>query len=84
MASGTPVIAFNRGGTGESVINNKTGVLFHEQSVESIIEGIKKFERRIDSFDAHSIKDYSNKFNRNCFEIKIKEFIAEKMTNFNK
>lgn len=83
MASGTPVIAFNRGGTGESVINNKTGVLFHEQSVESIIEGIKKFERRIDSFDAHSIKDYSNKFNRNGFEIKIKEFIAEKMTNFN-
>jgi glycosyltransferase involved in cell wall biosynthesis len=83
MASGTPVIAFNRGGTGESVIDNKTGILFQEQSSESLIEGINKFERRIDSFDVHSIKDYSNKFNRNCFEIKIKEFIAEKMIDFN-
>lgn len=83
MASGTPVIAFNRGGTGESVIDNKTGILFAEQTVESLINGINKFERKIDKFDAHYIKEYSDLFNRNSFELKMKGFIAEKLMEFN-
>lgn len=83
MAAGTPVIAFRRGGTGESVIDNKTGILFNEQSVESLIECIIKYESRIDSFDVHSIKEYSSKFNRKCFEWKIKKFIAEKLVDSN-
>lgn len=83
MAAGTPVIAFSRGGTGESVIDNKTGILFHESSVESLIYGIEKFESNIKSFDAYMIKEYSNKFNRNYFELMIKEFIVEKIMENN-
>lgn len=83
MAAGTPVIAFSRGGTGESVIDNKTGILFHNQTTDSLIEGIYKFEKMIDLFDIHFIKKYSDKFSRNNFEMKIKEFIAEKMIEFN-
>ena len=79
MAAGTPVIAFSRGGTGESVIDNKTGVLFHEPSIESLIEGIENFESKIDSFDSYLIKEYSNKFNRNHFESIMKEFIVERL-----
>lgn len=84
MAAGTPVIAFSRGGTGESVIDNKTGVLFHEPSIESLIEGIENFESKIDSFDSYLIKEYSNKFNRNNFELMLKEFIVEKLMENNK
>jgi glycosyltransferase involved in cell wall biosynthesis len=83
MAAGTPVIAYGKGGTGESVIHNKTGILFNEANVDSLLDGIKKFEDRIDTFDINSIKEYSNKFNRNNFEMSIKEYIAEKMSEFN-
>jgi glycosyltransferase involved in cell wall biosynthesis len=83
MAAGTPVIAFSRGGTGESVIDDKTGILFHEPSVESLIEGVKKFESKTDSFDSYLIKEYSNKFNRNNFELMLKEFIVEKLMENN-
>jgi len=34
LASGTPVIAFNKGGVRETVIADETGVLFDEQSVD--------------------------------------------------
>ncbi|MDZ7626442.1 MAG: glycosyltransferase [Ignavibacteriaceae bacterium] len=57
MASGTPVIALNKGGTAESVINGKTGVLFNEQNPESIKNAVKEFEKRIDSFDVTNIKE---------------------------
>jgi len=43
MASGRPVIAFRGGGAVETVIGDKTGVFFDEQSEESIIDSIRKF-----------------------------------------
>ena len=79
MAAGTPVIAFTKGGTGETVIDNKTGILFSEQSAESLIDGIRNFESKIDSFDAYSIRKYSKKFNRKYFEENIIEFITNKL-----
>ena len=35
LSCGTPVIAFNKGGAAETVIENKTGMLFNEQSTDS-------------------------------------------------
>ena len=42
MACGTPVIAFKKGGTGESVINGKTGIHFSKQNPESIKDAINE------------------------------------------
>ena len=44
MACGTPVIALNKGGAKESVINGTTGILFDEQSSESIKNAVIQFE----------------------------------------
>lgn len=44
MACGRPVIAYGKGGALESVVAGKTGVFFAEQSVESLIQAIKKSE----------------------------------------
>ena len=44
QACGTPVIAFARGGAAEIVRDDLTGVLFSEQTVTSVIEGVKRFE----------------------------------------
>ena len=46
MACGTPVIALNKGGTKETVIDAKTGVHFKEQTTQSIINAVQRFERK--------------------------------------
>lgn len=83
MACGTPVIALNKGGTAESVINGKTGILFKEQSPESIRDAIQEFEKRIDNFDIKLIREHAEKFNRKNFEENIKQFVSDKLSNFN-
>jgi len=45
QAAGRPVVAFGRGGATETVVDGVTGVLFPEQSVESLAEGIERLDR---------------------------------------
>ena len=45
QACGTPVIAFGRGGVAETVNPGETGVLFAEQSVESLVDAVRQFEK---------------------------------------
>jgi glycosyltransferase involved in cell wall biosynthesis len=44
MASGRPVIAFARGGAVETVLDGKTGLLFAEQTAESLMDAVARFE----------------------------------------
>jgi len=60
MACGTPVIALNKGGTAETVINSINGVHFEKQSKESIIKAIKNFERL--KFDPEVVRESVFKF----------------------
>ncbi|HEY6437362.1 MAG TPA: glycosyltransferase, partial [Ignavibacteriaceae bacterium] len=83
MACGTPVIALNKGGTAESVINGKTGILFNEQNRDSIITAIQEFEKRIDYFDVQFIRKHAENFDRTNFEENIKKFVSDKLNNFN-
>lgn len=43
---GAPVIAFGRGGARETVLENKTGVFFEKQEVNSVVSAIKDFEEK--------------------------------------
>jgi glycosyltransferase involved in cell wall biosynthesis len=52
MACGKPVIAYNQGGIPDNIINGKTGILFDNQTPESLIEAINsifqiKFQSRV-------------------------------------
>lgn len=82
MACGTPVIALNKGGTAESVIDGKTGIHFNKQTPESIIEAVKAFEKRIDYFDVQSIRNHAEKFSRKNFEENMKKFVIDKFEKF--
>ena len=84
MACGTPVIALNKGGTAESVIDGKTGIHIKEQTPDSIIEAVKGFEKRIDNFDVQFIRKHSEKFSRKNFEENMKQFVTDKLEKFNK
>ncbi|HEU5122292.1 MAG TPA: glycosyltransferase, partial [Candidatus Saccharimonadales bacterium] len=44
LAAGAPVIALGRGGTLDIVQDGESGVLFHEQTVDAIVDAIKKAE----------------------------------------
>ena len=41
QASGTPVIAYGKGGACETVISGKTGIFFEEQTVPSLVNAIQ-------------------------------------------
>lgn len=43
QATGTPVIAYKKGGALDTVIDGKTGVFFEKQTVENLIKAIKLF-----------------------------------------
>ena len=44
MASGRPVIAYDRGGARDTVVHGKTGMLFRDQSVEGLVAAVTAFE----------------------------------------
>lgn len=75
MASGRPVIAFGRGGAAETVVEGKTGLLFHDQTVEALAASIGDFENRQADFVPHEIRAYALSFNRERFRDEMRAFI---------
>jgi len=75
MGYGIPVIALKSGGLPETVIEGKTGLLFDELSVDSVVSAIKKFEQK--SFDKKQIINHAIKFSKERFEKEIKEFVKK-------
>ena len=82
MACGRPVIAYGKGGVLDSVVNGKTGVFFEDQTVESLKNAILKFETM--NFDKNEIRKHALKFDEAVFKDKIKNFIDEKFSKFDK
>jgi len=81
MISGKPVIAYRAGGALETVLEGRTGLFFDHQTVDSLIEAVKKFEQNPD-FDPFEIHRHAWSFRKEVFEQKIKEFILENFRKF--
>ncbi len=75
MASGRPVIAYRKGGATETIIEDKTGIFFNEQTPESLIEAIKKFKNN--NFDSIMIREQAERFSVENFKRRILNFIEE-------
>jgi glycosyltransferase involved in cell wall biosynthesis len=80
QASGRPVIAFGAGGALDSVIDGETGVLFEEQTVESITAAVKRFNTL--KFDPGIIRAHAETFSTETFRQKLTTFIDEKYADF--
>ncbi|SHG16768.1 glycosyltransferase [Flavobacterium johnsoniae] len=76
QACGTPVIALAKGGTLETVIENKTGIFFVEQSAEKIKEAVLNFETK--NFDPQIIREHAVTFSKQRFEKEMREFVETK------
>ncbi|MBI5613813.1 glycosyltransferase [Candidatus Gottesmanbacteria bacterium] len=44
QAVGKPVIAYSKSGISEIIDDRKTGILFHEQSVQSLVDAMRQFD----------------------------------------
>lgn len=74
QALGKPVIAFKSGGSLETVIDGETGLFFDSQSVEGLVEAIKKFERI--KIDPKKCIENAKKFSKENFIKNFKQTVA--------
>jgi len=81
MACGTPVIALSQGGSFETVIDNRTGVLFEDQTKEALIEAVNKFES-LPKFDPLVIRKHAEKFSNERFRDEFKAFVDARYNEF--
>ncbi len=84
MASGRPVIALEKGGALDTIIDEKTGVFFKNQTVESLQKGIEKYIETRNSFDSDSIKMHAETFDTKEFQKKLLKYIKEKWEHWQK
>lgn len=87
QACGRPIIAFGKGGALETVVNEKTGVFFEEQSVESLVKAIEKFEKldKENTFNPKKIREHAEKFSAENFRKNLSEQIRlteDKVRNY--
>lgn len=75
MASGRPVIAFNRGGATETVVADKTGVFFDEQTVEAMIEAVERLDRM--DFNPRDAVARAAEFRADVFMRKFGSFVSK-------
>lgn len=81
QASGTPVIAYGRGGALETVNGldhaQPTGVLFDEPSIESLIDAVLTFEQHAGAFSAAACVANAQRFRPEAFYQRYLTCIAE-------
>jgi len=80
LACGTPVIAFGRGGVTESVVHMKTGFLFPEQTVESLVHAVKTFEEY--EWDPAAMRQNAEKFSIKEFHANFMQIVKSELTTF--
>lgn len=70
---GKPVIAYRAGGATEIVVEGRTGELFNDQTVESVIDVLKSFD--ISSYNKTECISNAKRFSVDVFEKEIKKLV---------
>ena len=82
QACGTPVIAYKRGGTLETVLAGETGLFFPDQTAGSLCEAIEEFESKESGFSQEVLKKHARRFSSRCFRERFTAFVREKTGDF--
>jgi len=80
QAAGRPVIAFAAGGALDTVVSNKTGIFFSEQTVDSLVEAILSLDRH--TFDPAIVRENAERFGVERFEREFVGYVAETWQTF--
>ncbi len=82
QAAGCPVITLDGGAAREIIIENKTGLFFKEQTIESITEAIKAFENGRVELEPTLISRNADQFNKTRFQRKFANLITKDWDRF--
>ena len=72
---GVPVIAYKKGGAIDSIVDGKTGILFNNQTTESVKNAIIEFGRK--KFKKEDIIKNAERFNKQRFKKELLSFITK-------
>lgn len=79
LAAGAPVIAYSKGGVMDIIQDRESGVLFHRQNVDAVVDAIKKAEH-ID-FLPGILRRKAKRFDKSLFITKIRKIVADTQPN---
>jgi glycosyltransferase involved in cell wall biosynthesis len=74
-AAGRPVVAYGAGGATETVIENLNGVLFPEQTTESLIQALEKHESQV--WDPSAIRRNAQRYDMSIFQKRLLNFLGQ-------
>jgi glycosyltransferase involved in cell wall biosynthesis len=81
QACGTPVIAYGKGGALETIRgfdqSKPTGMFFKEQTVESLIDTVRRFEKERDKISYEDCRENALRFSPERFRDEFRTFVDE-------
>jgi glycosyltransferase involved in cell wall biosynthesis len=77
MAAGRPVIAYAGGGALDTVAEGVSGMLFHEQTAESLADAVRRFDDS--AFETEAVRAHAEQFAKDSFRVKLQAFIREEL-----
>lgn len=75
LAAGTPVIAYKKGGALDIVQDGETGVFFDDQTTDSLITAIKRFETM--TFLPATLHRKAKRFDKSLFATKLSKVVND-------
>lgn len=75
LAAGAPVIAYGKGGSLDIVQDGESGILFHKQTVDALVEALKKAETV--SFLPATLRRKARRFDKGLFITKIRKVVND-------
>jgi len=73
-AAGRPVVAYGAGGATETVIEGVNGLLFREQTPDSLIDALDRFEQR--HWEPSAIRDIALRYDIHLFQERLLDFLC--------
>jgi glycosyltransferase involved in cell wall biosynthesis len=74
-AAGRPVVAYAAGGATETVIDGMNGVLFDEQTVDSLIGGLERMEEQ--DWDSAAIRRNARRYDIQVFQERLLDYLYQ-------
>ena len=75
LAAGTPVIGLGKGGALDIIEEDVNGVLFDEQTVESLMSAMERFESK--KFSEDAVRETAKKFSEETFKAQMAALVEE-------
>lgn len=82
QAAGCPVIAFAGGAAPEIIVEGRTGLLFFESTVDSLIEAVQCFTRQEKTFEQSEILENARRFCKDRFQEQLAQMIDREWGDF--